>query len=64
MSEPRTFRIKTRSIAAPNSGARMNSTAIRANGAGQCMCTRSCQYRKAMSMPMAPWAKLKMPDVV
>ena len=64
VSEPRTLRISTRSTIAPNSGARMNSTAMSANGAGQCMCTRSCQYRKARSMPMAPWAKLKIPDVV
>ena len=26
--------------------------------------TRSSQYTNAMNIPMAPWAKLKMPDVV
>jgi len=64
VSEPRTLRINTRSTMAPKSGAMMNSTAMRANGAAQCMSTRSFQYRNASSMPMAPWAKLKMPEVV
>ena len=28
-----------------------------------CQPTESCQYTKAMNMPMAPCAMLKMPDV-
>ena len=49
---------------APNAGASTTSTTTTASGAGQPHPTRSCQYVNAASMPMAPWAKLKMPDVV
>ena len=42
----------------------MNSTRIRARGAGQPQPHRTCQYMNAASMAMAPWAKLKMPEVV
>ena len=37
---------------------------ISAIGAGTPRLTRSSQYTNAMNMPMAPWAKLKIPDVV
>ncbi len=57
-------RMRTRSMSAPSSGA---STRIVRNseiGAGMPRLTRSSQYTNAMNIPMAPWAKLKMPDVV
>ena len=52
-----------RSIARPSSGASTNSTMISASGHGTPHPAETCQYVNAMNMPMAPWAKLKMPDV-
>ncbi len=54
----------TFSMAAPNSGAMTQSITRRAKGAGQPHSTRRRQYMKAASIPNAPWAKLKMPEVV
>ena len=54
----------TRSTTAPNSGAITRSTAARAIGAGHPRSYRSFQYTNAANMPVAPWAKLKMPEVV
>ena len=54
----------TRSMVAPNSGATRQSMTRSEMGAGQPHSTRSCQYMKAASIPNAPWAKLKMPEVV
>ena len=56
--------MSTRSMSAPTSGASTRSTTIRAMGAGQWWFTRSSQYTNAITIPTAPWAKLKMPDVV
>ena len=53
-----------RSSKAPSSGAITKIVAINAIGAGTPRLTRSSQYTNAMNMPMAPWAKLKIPDVV
>ena len=59
----------TRSITAPKIGATMNTTNRKAGSVGQPQppsaveaCT--CQYMYAAIMPKAPWAKLKMPEVV
>ena len=60
---PRSPRIRTRSISAPSRGASTITTTKSASGAGQCWWTRSCQYMNAISIPIAPWAMLKMPDV-
>ena len=58
-------RISTRSMAAPNNGAKMNTVMSSANGSWALpQSTFSCQYTNALNMPIAPWAKLKMPDVV
>ena len=57
-------RMITASSSTPKSGARINSTTMRAIGAGQPQSKRSCQYVNAKSIPAAPWAKLKMPVVV
>ena len=56
----------TTSMKTPSSGAATKSTMNRASGAGMPHASgeRSCQYRNAPSMPIAPWAKLKMPVVV
>ena len=35
-----------------------------ASGVGQPWLMRSSQYTKARNIPMAPWAKLKTPDVM
>lgn len=40
------------------------STTARASGAGMSRFTCSSQYENAASIPMAPWAKLKTPEVV
>ena len=48
----------------PMIGARMNSTASTAGACAQPFCAVSSQYENAAIMPMAPWAKLKMPDVM
>ena len=54
----------TRSMSTPRAGAATSSTPARASGMGQPQATCSCQYANAPSIPMAPWAKLKMPVVV
>ena len=56
--------MSTRSISAPISGANTKRTRTRASGVGKPWFTDSSQYMKAATMPIAPWAKLKMPDVV
>jgi hypothetical protein len=58
------LRIKTRSVTAPKRGATTNRTSGRASSTGQWWWTVSSQYKKAINMPTAPWAKLKIPDVV
>ena len=62
--EPVSRRMSTRSMPAPNKGAMTKMQRISESGAGTPQSTRNCQYTNAMNMPMAPWAKLKMPDVV
>ncbi len=57
-------RMSTRSISAPISGANTKRTRTRATGVGRPWFTDSSQYMKAATMPMAPWAKLKIPEVV
>ena len=47
----------------PSSGATTNRMNARARGTGQPWSTRTSQYANAQNIPMAPWAKLKMPDV-
>ena len=56
--------MSTRSISAPINGAKTNRTTTSATGVGQPWLTESSQYMNAATMPMAPWAKLKIPDVV
>ena len=51
-------------MSAPSAGAATRIVRMRAIGAGTPRLTRSSQYTNAMNIPMAPWAKLKMPDVV
>ena len=58
------LRISTRSINAPMSGAATNTVSIRATKVWIPQSTRNCQKTYARNMPMAPWAKLKMPEVV
>ena len=55
--------ITVRSTTAPRSGASTNTVSTKARPVLMCQPTDSCQYTKAMNMPMAPWAMLKMPDV-
>src|SRR3954451_17032621 len=57
---PSSPRMITRSSNIPNSGASTSSTNATASTTGQCHLTVSCQYTNAASMPVAPWAKLKM----
>jgi hypothetical protein len=40
------------------------STSATGTGRPQASGEESCQYTNAENMAMAPWAKLKMPDVV
>ena len=54
----------TRSSRMPNSGAATSSTTTMATGAGHPQPIVICQYRKAASIPAAPWAKLNTPVVV
>ena len=59
----------TRSTSAPNSGANPNTTIAKANALGmpQPPCpdsVLSCQNTNPDSVPNAPCAKLKIPDVV
>ena len=56
--------MSTRSRATPMSGAMTSRQTPMAQGPAQCSCTRSCQYTNAMSIPIAPWAKLNTPLVV
>ena len=51
-------------MAAPNSGVTISTAMMKAAQAGHPKCTSNCQYRKAPIMPMAPWPKLKIPEVV
>ena len=53
-----------RSRPTPRSGAATSTTRISATIVGMPWLTRSSQYTYAMNMPIAPWAKLKMPVVV
>ena len=57
-------RMMTRSINAPNSGPITKTTRMIAGtiGTPQAMCT--CQNMNAAIIEKAPWAKLKMPEVV
>ena len=57
-------RSRMRSTVTPMSGDATNTTAMKASGAGTPQSKRSCQYRKAAIMPMAPWPMLNTPDVV
>jgi len=57
-------RMRTRSMSAPSAGAITRIVRNSAIGAGMPRLTRSSQYTNAMNIPMAPWAKLKMPEVV
>ena len=61
---PWRWRISSRSIRKPSIGAAIPRMRINASHCGQPSFTVSSQKPKAHSMPMAPWAKLKMPDVV
>ena len=56
--------MSTRSTSAPNSGANTSTEMSSAGIVGTPQSTFSCQYTNAPNMPIAPWAKLKMPDVV
>ena len=51
-------------MSAPSAGAITRIVRNSAIGAGMPRLTRSSQYTNAMNIPMAPWAKLKMPEVV
>ena len=55
--------ITPRSMTAPRSGASTKMVRKSASNVFMCQPTESCQYTKAMNMPMAPWAMLKMPEV-
>ena len=57
-------RMSVRSINAPMSGAATNTVSSRAMNVWMPQSTRSCQKTYARNMPIAPWAKLKMPEVV
>ena len=57
-------RMSTRSMAAPMSGAATNTVSNSATRVCIPHCTWSCQNTYARNMPIAPWAKLKMPEVV
>ena len=52
------------SMITPTRGANTSSTKSKASGTGQWWWTVSSQYAKAATMPTAPWAKLKIPDVM
>ncbi len=56
--------MNTRSTSAPNSGAITPITRISDSQTGTPHDTWICQYMNAASIPKAPWAKLKMPEVV
>ena len=49
---------------APMSGAATNTVSRSATKVWMPQSTWSCQNTYARNMPIAPWAKLKMPDVV
>src|SRR5262249_17239243 len=58
------LRVGTNRMIAPMIGAATNT--VRSNATKVCtpQSTWICQNTYARNMPMAPWAKLKMPDVV
>jgi hypothetical protein len=64
VARPARLRMSTRSISAPMSGANTHTTMKIASGAGHPWLKRNSQYTNAMNIPMPPWAKLKIPDVV
>ena len=57
-------RIKTRSMIAPISGAATNTVNKSAMKVWMPQSTWSCQKMYARNIPIAPCAKLKMPEVV
>ena len=57
-------RIKRRSMIAPMSGAATNTVSSRAMKVWMPQSSWSCQKMYARNMPIAPCAKLKMPEVV
>ena len=61
---PANPRMSPRSMSAPNSGAMTNTTNRSERNGGHPHASLSCQKVKAMNIPMAPCAKLKIPDVV
>jgi hypothetical protein len=61
---PARGRISTFSMTIPKSGANTASTSSSDGHVPQPQSTFACQYRNAATIPMAPWAKLKTPDVV
>ncbi len=57
-------RMITRSTVAPNSGPMTNTTNRTAGSTGTPHPAWTCQYMNAAIIEKAPWAKLKMPEVV
>ena len=57
-------RIRTISMIAPSAG--VSTKTVRANARNVCMPQSTCSFQKmnAPNIPIAPCAKLKMPDVV
>jgi hypothetical protein len=64
VAAPYNWRITTRSTTIPSIGAATNKTMASDSSSGSAHPCHSCQNRYAMTMPMAPWAKLKMPVVL
>ena len=57
-------RMSTRSMTPPSSGAATSTVKRNATSVWRPRSTFSSQYTNAISIPMAPCAKLKIPDVV
>ena len=61
---PCSLRMSRRSIAAPIRGASTRMTSTSDGSTGHPCLTVSSQYVNAAIIPTAPWAKLKMPEVM
>ena len=64
VAAPYRGRITTRSTTTPSTGAATKRTMASETNSGSPHPCHSCQNRYAINIPMAPWAKLKMPVVL